>query len=368
MPIHAFGVENLRILQRSWIEASDGIHWFFGPNGSGKTSLIEAIHLLATGKTFSGKSELDPLIRDGAPHLTLRLELAEYPCVQLIKQRKQEKRLTMGMEGIRHHQLARHLPLVSLHGQALALVNGPALHRRRFLDWGPFHHQPGHAQALQAYQRLLRQRNTSLRRGDSDPVVKSWDKGLAEMAERINRQRGDYLEVLRPHLDLQLKKLLPRHRLELRFTPGWPRQRPLEEVLAEQLPQDCLRGHTQAGAHRADLRLFIDGHPARERLSQGEKRRLVAAMRLAQLSWIRDHASQTPVCLVDDFGSELDCEGGEILLKTLDELGVQSFITSIEGILENYHRCVPPATLFHVKQGQVTPLSTRDSVFPEVKS
>ncbi len=367
MPIHALGVENLRILQRSQIEASEGIHWFFGPNGSGKTSLIEAIHLLVTGRTFTGKTELDPLIRDGTTHLLLRLELAEHPRVQLIKQRQQEKRLMMGMEAIRHHQIARHLPLVSLHGQALALVDGPALHRRRFLDWGPFHLHAGHAQVLQAYQRLLRQRNAGLRRRDPDPVVKSWDKGLAETAERINQQRRDYLEDLRPHLDNQLKRLLPRHRLELRFTPGWSRQRPLEQVLTEQLAQDRLRGHTQAGAHRADLRLLVDGHPARERLSQGEKRRLVAAMRLAQLSWIRSRLPQEPICLVDDFGSELDCQGGEILLKTLNELGVQTFITSIEGIMESYRRCAPPATLFHVKHGQVIPLPTRDSVLPEVK-
>ncbi len=362
MPVRTLSVENLRVLQRVQLEPGAGINWIRGANGSGKTSLVEALHLVGTGRTFSGRSELDPLIRDGADHLTVRIVGDDLPAYRLTKLRRGPRRLCrIPDQDVGQREVARALPLVTVHSLSTQLIDGSSQHRRRYLDWGPYHSDVEHARALQAYQRLLRQRNAALRRGESDRLIRSWDAQMAHLADLLHSRRSTYLQGLEPHLVPLLEALLPGRDLSMSIHPGWSsKHESFEQALAAALPQDRQRGYTSVGPHRADLTLCIDERPVRERLSRGEKRRLALALRLAQLAWLRDQpGARAPLLILDDFGNELDQEGGRAALEQAHRLACQTFVTSTDRLAEEYLDAVPVDAVFCMDRGAVRTVSSR---------
>jgi len=343
------------VIEHAEIHFEKGIHWFHGPNGSGKTTIIEAIHLLSTGRTLSGKGELDPLIRDGRSGMSIRLDHIDHGGFTLHKLRGGEKRLVRNSQDtMKQNEIARLLPLVTVHAQSHLLIDGPATVRRRYLDWGLFHTDEAFLQQNQQYNRLLKQRNASLRRGLPDRLVRSWDELLGEVGESLKVHRDTHLQGLIPHIEACLEALLPGRELQLSHRPGWSQQAAgLTSALAKALDQDRLRGYTSVGAHRAELILQVDGKPARERLSRGEKRRLALALRLAQLLWYEETKGHPPLCLLDDFGMELDETGGRKVLELVHGSGAQTLITTAEHLYRTYSPHTPVSAVFHVKHGEV---------------
>ncbi len=353
--IERLRIERLRVIRHADIPFDHGIHWFHGPNGSGKTTIIEAIHLLSTGRTFTGKAELDPLIQDGQAGMSIRLDHSEHGGFTLHKARGEDKRLTRNTQDtMKQNEIARLLPLVTVHAQSHLLIDGPAVVRRRYLDWGLFHVDEAFVQQSQHYARLLKQRNASLRQGLPDRLVRSWDELLGEAGERLKAYRENHLQTLKPYIDQCQQALLPEREVGITLRPGWSRQAAhLTSALADNLEQDRLRGYTGVGAHRAELAIQVDRKPARERLSRGEKRRLALTLRLAQLLWYANLKGHPPVCLLDDFGMELDESGGRTVLELIERSGAQTLVTTTEHLFHTYLPHTPVNTVFHVKHGEV---------------
>ena len=343
------------MIRHADIPLEKGIHWFHGPNGSGKTTIIEAIHILSTGRTLGGKAELDPLIQDGQTGMNVRLDHSEHGSFVLHKTRGEDKRLIRNAQDtMRQNEIARLLPLVTVHAQTHLLIDGPAVTRRRYLDWGLFHTNEAFVRQSQQYTRLLKQRNASLRQDLPDRVVRSWDELLGDAGEQLKTHREAHLENLKPYIDTCLHSLLPERRVEISLRAGWPQHLPgLTSALAKSLPQDRMRGYTSVGAHRAELGLYVDGKSVRERLSRGEKRRLAMALRLAQLLWYWETRGHPPLCLLDDFGIELDEPGGRAVLDLVTESQAQTLLTTTEHLLQTYLPHTPVSTVFHVKHGEV---------------
>ncbi len=353
--IERLRIERLRVIRHADIRFDQGIHWFHGPNGSGKTTIIEAIHLLSTGRTFGGKAELDPLIQDGQGGMSIRLDHSEHGGFTLHKARGEDKRLVRNTQDtMKQNEVARLLPLVTVHAQSHLLIDGPAVVRRRYLDWGLFHTDEAFLQQSHHYARLLKQRNASLRQGLPDRLVRSWDELLGEAGEHLKTHRENHLQSLKPYIDRCLRALLPDREVEITHRPGWSRQTvDLTTALANALEQDRIRGYTSVGAHRAELALQVDGKAARERLSRGEKRRLALALRLAQLLWYEHAKGHPPLCLLDDFGMELDESGGRTALDIVSASGAQALVTTTEHLFQTYSPHTPVNTVFHVKHGEV---------------
>ncbi len=362
MRIRRICVANVRNLVS--VEAELGRHFnvLTGSNGAGKTSFLEAIHLLGHGRSFRGRHASD-LIRLGTDGLSVfaecRFDAASSPTERL--------GLALGASGwsLRRNgetvgnlsDFVRTLPVVTLEPGCHELISGPSENRRRYLDWLLFHVEPEFLGVWRRYARALKQRNASLRSAVvTDVELSGWESELAESGSFIHRHR------LQVSLDLE-RRLLPliRHIAPglnvsgIRVRSGWSPDLDLATALREGRSTDRERGFTQRGPHRGDWRLVLEDGLDHDQLSRGQGKLAAVACLLAQAELFRDSNGHWPVLCCDDLAAELDMAHQAALLAWLRASGTQVVMTGV----------VPPGPalaedadnrMFHVEQGQVTQL------------
>ncbi len=245
---------------------------FVGVNGSGKTSLLEALHLLSRGKSFR-HAQPKRYISHHYPHVTVHAKFADGDSMAIQKHQDASTVMRLGQQTVyTQSPLAKRLPTLLIDPSSMDLLELGSSNRRQLLDWITFHvKQNFHPQWL-AYQRLLRQRNAllkqtqSLTRGQKQELA-AWDEGLAIHAGLITHYRQQVFDAWKPLFDELIKKLLPDYAafIQLRFLPGYNTDIALNELLQHRVEQDCKLGYTRIGCHRADIQvLWVDDAAARQ--------------------------------------------------------------------------------------------------------
>lgn len=329
-----------------------GVNVLLGPNGAGKTSVLEGIWILSRGRSFrSGR--IDQVIREGTDGLQVVgrvVGVGEGETVLGVERNRGSRELRVGGESVDSvAALTQALPAVIFEPHAHELVEGGPEHRRRMLDWGVFHVEPGFLDGWRGYQRGLRQRNVCLREGDGRGAA-AWEASMAEAGEAVSAMRARYAGRLEAVLPEVLGRLAPEMEgVGVSYRFGWAADRGLGEVLAEGRTGDLRVGHTTAGPHRAELQLSMAGKPAARRLSRGQEKLLALALICSQtVLYIRD-AGRRPVILLDDLPSELDGEHLERVVGWLAGLDAQVFATAVDWPAA--FDAWPGASRFHVEQG-----------------
>jgi DNA replication and repair protein RecF len=346
-------VNDLRIIETASLTPGLGANLIVGANGSGKTSLLEAIHLLCTGRSFRSRRAQE-YVRRGASearvHARITQENGENVAVG-IEKRARSTRIRFAEAELRSASaLARRLPLVLIPPDCQRLVFDGADLRRRLMDWGLFHVEQEYATVHHNYRRVLQQRNAQLRALPDADALAPWDAELGEMGEKLDGLRQIHLKNILPRISA-LATQLSGLEVSVHYIRGWDEQVRLCEALAAGLNRDAGRGYTGIGPHRADLDLRVNGAPALQVLSRGEAKLICFALWLAQ---VKDHQFQngrTPVVLIDDLAAELDPDNRRRVFGTLLELGVQSFVTSLDEELTQ--DLGGPWKGFHVERGKV---------------
>ena len=248
-------------------------------------------------------------------------------------------------------ELSSLLPLQLIDPGIHRLVEEGPLQRRRWVDWGVFHVEPGFMTAWGAHARALRQRNAALKQGTTtDP----WDVELARLGEELARSRQALLDALYPVWKEICDRLLGGMQLDWSFHRGWSQERSLSESLRLHLPRDRERGSTGIGAHRFDVSLKADGRLAREVLSRGQQKLLGASMILAMARMTASVGpGRLPILLLDDPAAELDREKTRCLISEISRLDCQLVITSLDPERTEFGQ---PDRVFHVEQGRVKQL------------
>jgi len=333
MTLHTLAIEGFRNLEPTEIRWHPQTNLIVGSNAAGKTSLLEAIHYLARLQSFR-TARIRSVIRQGGEMFRLVGRFGDHARRHVlgveVTARYRRVRLD-GNEVVRRSDVVACLPLQILNQDAHLLIEAGPEHRRRFMDWGVFHVEPAYRGLLTQYHRLLRQRNAALRQGADRREIRVWDREMADKAIAIDRLRRRHVALLERMAVDDLKELAPLGRLRLSYRPGWSEEKSLVEQLGERLEADRERGFTHVGPHRADIGILVDERMARDRLSRGQQKLLVAAFVIAQLRLLCERGSNTPLILVDDLPAELDRGHRERLLALLDRLPVQRFITAIEA-------------------------------------
>ena len=331
----------------------------YGENASGKTSLLEAIHLLGLAISFRTHHH-ENLIQNGTDsvlvHGVVRSEPGGEVHLGVSRHRRGVVRIRVGGEEQRNRsELARHLPLVVLSPDVHTLIEGGPKERRRYLDWGVFHVEQSYLPVWRRYQRLLEQRNRLLRSRGTAAEIAAWDAQLGPVGESVAGYRARYFEQLCPRLEAYGRALLGDGR-ELRFgvETGWRQGDSFEEALRRGFIRDRSQGFTGAGPHRGDMRVRVGGKPAGEVLSRGQQKHLSYAMMLAQARLFRECTGRTVVMLVDDLAAELDGQRQEMVLRHLEELEAQAFVTALGRGLEDYLAPASAPALFHVEHGAIS--------------
>jgi len=359
MAIRQIQLTALRNLSAVTLFPSPQINILFGANGSGKTSLLEAIHLLGMARSFRAQP-LQSLIQHGQPRCTAFAELTEadggFKKIGASRDRQGELQVRINGAHVRSlAQLAQELPLQVINPNSFRLLEGAPKQRRQFMDWGVFHVEQQFLPTWQRLQRALRQRNSWLRRAKMDaPFQRVWDKELCLASEAIDNYRRAYIGALKPVFEQTLAQLIELDGLVLSYSRGWDKERSLSDVLAASLGRDQQLGSTQAGPQRADLHLRLASNNAADILSRGQQKLVICALHIAQGYLLAQIGRGSCVYLVDDLPSELDQKHRQALCRLLEGLGCQVFITCVEPqALQDGWRADTPIALFHVEQGQI---------------
>lgn len=351
MFIQELEIRNLRILESAGLSPGPGLNVLYGPNGSGKTSVLEAVHLLGVGRSFRSRHHLE-MVRRGTGGFRIFGSVYRETGLQRLGLELGSAGLSIRCDGqtlTAASALARKLPLVLLTPDSQRLITEGANLRRKLLDWCLFHVEPGFLPAYQRFRRALKQRNAALRAQESERVVRSWDEELIRSGEMVNDQRARYVQLFLPTLNATVSRLLP-FKVTLEHRPGWSTERSLEEALDESFPSDRARGFTQVGPQRSDLAFMLDGIAARKLMSRGEAKLFVAGIILAQAAHLAEAMDLKPVVLVDEMASELDEESRRRVFAELACLDSQTFVTTVSrGLVDN--EAWPPDAVFHVERG-----------------
>lgn len=349
-------IEGLRCLQAVQLVTHRRLNLLVGANGAGKTSVLEAIHCLASGRSFRS-GQVDHLIRRGAQRFRVIAELSDTDSTQrrLGFERDSagwrarldgEDVLTLG-------ELARHLAVLCFEPGSHELIAGPAEARRRLMDLALFHVEPDYLQVWRRYQRALRQRNAALRQYQASAPWAAWEGVLAESGEWLASRRVDWFARLQGHFTRALSALLPEFEGELRWRAGWDSDFSLAELLAQTRDRDRELGYTVAGPHRSDLRVALAAGQGRHEMSRGQQKLVALSLMLATAAAIRESLEWSPVMLLDDLPSELDAERQARCVDFLEGLEAQLWITGTQ-MPQGIDQAGRSHRLFHVEQGQLT--------------
>jgi DNA replication and repair protein RecF len=352
MPLAELTVDDLRCIERAEIELHPRHNLVWGSNGSGKTSLLEAIFLLGRGRSFRTRNSAR-LIRHGQGTLVVFGRLRDEGSTPLGIQVHATEGTTAKVGGT----TARSLSELS---QAFAVqVIEPGVHhlveeggatRRRWLDWGVFHAESQFLDVWVRYTRALKQRNAALKSQPSQ--APAWEPELARLGELIGAWRGAFLERLQPYWKDAVASLSGLE-AELQYLRGWSQEVSLLDALASSRPRDELRGTTHPGPHRGDVAVKLQGKLAREVLSRGQQKLVAVAMTLAQLLLLQDATSTTPTLLLDDPAAELDRAHLERFIEQVKRLRCQLVITTLTPDIQPFGA---PDSLFRVDRGRVHPV------------
>ncbi|MFC3552311.1 DNA replication/repair protein RecF [Lysobacter cavernae] len=373
MHVTRLELRGLRRFGEVRLDPAPGLNLITGDNGAGKTSVLEALHLMAYGRSFRGRVR-DGLIRAGEPALEVFVEWLE--TVGAVSSATAVAEPQAGYRrarkaGLRHSgqdwtgrldgapvahlgELCAALAVVSFEPGSHALVTGGGETRRRYLDWGLFHVELGFMPQWRRYARALKQRNALLKARVRDGQLDAWDHELADAGEPLSRRREQYLEALQPRFAALLAELAPAlGASRLDYLPGWRRDElPLDDALLLARERDLAAGYTTVGPHRADWRIAFGALPGREALSRGQAKLTALAALLAQAEHHAQLRGEWPVIALDDLASELDRQHQARVLARLLASGAQVFITGTEA---------PPALAalgavvhrFHVEHGEL---------------
>jgi len=359
MTIRHLSVTGVRNLAPVTLNPSPRINLLHGHNGSGKTSLLEAIHFLALARSFRS-SRIQPMIQqeqdEAVVFAKVETSSGQELNIGVSRNRQTDIQIRINGENIRSMaELARHLPVQLINPESFRLLEGSPKVRRQFLDWGVFHVEHSFMHSWQRLQNSLKQRNSLLRHAIIDNrSMQAWDLEFCAASEQTDQFRQDYIRRLKPAFTQTLSELIQLPDLTLSYSRGWDKDKPLAQVLNDSAQRDRQLGYTQAGPQRADLRLRIGTQNALEVLSRGQQKLVVCALKIAQGHLLAESMRQQCVYLVDDLSAELDPVYRKTLCNLLEQLDCQVFITGTDPDSLNYDwRKETPVSMFHVEHGHI---------------
>ncbi len=358
MQVIRLTASGLRRFDTVAIEPAPSLNLITGDNGAGKTSLLEALHLMAYGRSFRGRVR-DGLVRTGAEAVEVFVEWQEGAEARHRRAGLRHTGQTWlgrldGQNVSQLGELCAALAVVSFEPGSHALVTGGGEPRRRFVDWGLFHVEPAFLPLWRRYARALKQRNALLKSGAGGAQLDAWDHELAEAGEPMTRHRRHYLEQLQTRLSVVAGDLVPAlGASSIEFQSGWrSNELSLADALLLARDRDRGVGYTTVGPHRADWRIDYASHPQRETLSRGQAKLSALSALLAQAEDYAQRRGEWPIVALDDLASELDRNHQRRVLQRLLESGAQVFVTGTEPPSGLAELEVTPS-VFHVEHGRI---------------
>ena len=312
-----------------------------GLNGQGKTSLLEAVYLLSTGRSFRTRRYEELIHWDGGP-----MRLAGTVEGRLGSQRlglvldNGERHLLISDAPVELDQFLGRFDVVDLTAERMKVLRGEPEQRRRFLDRGVVGIDPGFLYTIGEYRRVLQHRNALLKRptGAIDTQLDVWDERLADSAEKLHAKRREYATTLAATLGPTGREIF-RDEAELtlnyRPSPAAAGEQETSEFkaifikrLADGRDRDRTVGFTGTGPHRDDLVITLDGVDLRKFGSAGQVRGAMISLKFGKIKLLQEARGETPLFLMDDFDTDLDERRARAVAGFLNEGGFQALVAT----------------------------------------
>ncbi|MFO7945955.1 MAG: DNA replication/repair protein RecF [Armatimonadota bacterium] len=381
MYIQRLALENFRVYPELQIEFPPGLAIIVGPNASGKTSLLEAIHFLATSKSHRTNADRE-LVHFKSPHARLQgtfvSDTRELTIAAAIPARVSDRKPSspsskqMKLDGQsidRIVDLIGRVPVVMFSNDDLDIVRGAPDFRRRFLNIAIAQLRPRYYDDIRRYGRALLQRNELLKLVCDGHAEKQrltpWTEQLAKAGAAITNDRSEFIESLtesagRVHARLSGgeqdgadgEDIVVQYKTNLGDDLDTEvSAEAFMEMLEEGLAEDIRRGYTTIGPHRDDFEIQINGNDARTFGSQGQQRTAALSLKLAQADVVMNWRGEPPLLLLDDCLSELDSARSRRILR-LAQQRQGMIITS--PVMTDTLAEQPDARIYEVEDGSVT--------------
>lgn len=341
-------VRNIRTLE---VQLSPGLNVFVGENAQGKTTLLEAVGLIARGRSFRA-SDSHVMIRRGTPGLRAAATSCNSsgPAELAVELDAAGRRFELNGRTVTQREYRGRLEVAVYSSERLRLVHGGMRERRNHLDRGAAALWPSYHETLRGFERTLLQRSAALQRRGAD--LSAWDERFCELGAELRVRRADYAARLCRALQTVFRPSGEQYAVITQPAPGadaaLERQRLLQEMQARR--RDELRaGRCLVGPHRDHVTLSVDGHDAAQ-ASSGQARSLLLALALASLAVLCEEKGRAAVALLDDLDSELDEERAGALCAEVARRGQAWVTTAHLGWAESLR---PLGRLFEVSGGAV---------------
>ncbi len=343
------------------LEFHNKLNLISGSNGSGKSSLLEAIYVNNYGKSYR-TNKIQSTIQLNTQEFVLFSEhnISNHTVhLGFSKSADHGKLLLNGQNQRSFSTFSFTNPIQIIDPGSFALLERGPEERRKLIDWGVFHVEHSYLTVWKQFKNAIKQRNALLKRGKIEhSQMRFWTQQYCIYSEQVTELRLKYCITLQEILEGLLEKSpLADKKLCIVFYPGWDTKDSLESIIDRDKEKEQRYKHTLHGPHKADLKFTHQGKPAIEVLSRGQQKLLIALLKLSQLRLLEQFKNNKPILLFDDIDSELDANYLSVLLKHAYQYCDQIFLTSTsQSVLEN-HTKSNSAKMFHVEHGSITSTS-----------
>ncbi|MBD3170601.1 MAG: DNA replication and repair protein RecF [candidate division Zixibacteria bacterium] len=342
MILKSIDIENFRNIERASLEFGEKLNLVYGPNASGKTSLLEAIFFLLTGRSIRGARE-SLLIKKEHDYSRLVGDIItadEDIKIEIGFDGKGKKNIKI--DGVLLQRLSKLIEIsavVSVSSEDVEIASGPPDNRRRFMDSVLSHCFPVYLSSLMEYGKTLKQKNALLK--DSPRIDKSqiniWNKQLAKTGSTLVNKRLDFVQYLKAQGAGLYKRLSPDEEIKFVYKTRYGDEfendiiKGIFDALNDNLQREIRLQQAIVGPHRDDISIHVDGKSIRSYGSRGQQKCAMLSMKFASLEYMENIRGEKPLLLLDEAVSELDTGRSANLLTLSKSIG-QVLMASARGI------------------------------------
>ncbi len=344
MPYKTLTLQGFRSYDTYAVELTSGVNIVVGPNGSGKTNLLEALYVISTGSSFRAADR--DLVKHDSDWFRIEAKYDDGERILTYSLIDIQSPKHFSLDGTKRVRLSyqQKIPVVLFEPDHLRLLSGSPSARRDYLDSVLSRLQPDFARARSQFERALLQRNNILKSAERrSPAVDDqlfvWNIKLAELSENIAERRLGLIAFMNEHIDELYSHIADSpSKVHLEYESELSAKNYKESMLRHldaQLDKDIIRGFTSAGPHRDDFALHLNGARSSVTASRGEMRSLLLTLKMIELDLLREQHTHPPLLLLDDVFSELD----SVRRRTLATLArpYQTIITTTDAdIIKDY--------------------------------
>ncbi len=339
MSITSLKLKHFRCFKTAKLDFSESINFFYGRNGSGKTSILEAIYLCSTGRSFKTPNTKQ-CIKKNTEDFIISSTLSDSSILEIKKKTNNSIQLLINSAKANSIDLFRRMPSTQLDNKTFSLFSESPSYRRKIMDRALIAAKKEYSANFFRYNKVLSQRNNALKNTHL-PDLDTWDQLLVQAAADICKERNNFFELLTNEFYLMSKlldgadcyKIIKDISIELHS--GWKETQDFRSALFEGRQRDLRTKTTNIGPHRSDIKFFFCDDDVKNRLSRGEQK-LVAIVWCAAINkTITKHYNSSPILIIDDLGSELDEVFYNELLKFLSLSENQLFFSNISDVFNS---------------------------------